>query len=276
MYRGDLNVPAVRCTWRGTLCSENRRYADRGYSTGCSLASAFDAGATPRAQVKRRNCPLRSLRLELGQAGCAGGVVHLAALCSRASHMLLQVEVPAGLIAGDPFTVEAGGQCFEVCVPDGVGAGELIEVDLPIDEQPPEGQTNEPLLVDIAVPDGTGPGSEVNVEAEGQVFTVIIPDGLQPGDIFTVEVPRAETPSTTPARSRRPRAHSRLLSNAEGSDADSPTGGIAVVARRYLEACERAGKVRGSAGVGPYPFYSGGTFDLMQSVEGAPRPATHL
>ena len=198
--------------------------------------------------------------------------------CARVG-MLLQVEVPAGLVAGDPFTVEASGQIFEICVPDGVGAGELIEVDLPVDDEPAAEQTDEPVLVDIAVPDGTGPGSEVNVEAEGQVFTVIIPDGLLPGDIFTVEVPRSETPSTTPAttpaRSRRPRASSRLMSSAEG---DSPTGGIAVAASRYLEACERAGKVRGSAGVGPYPFHTSGKFDLMQSVEGAPRrarPACH-
>ena len=42
------------------------------------------------------------------------------------------VEVPAGLIAGDPFSIEtAWGGVFEITVPNGVGAGEAVEVELP-------------------------------------------------------------------------------------------------------------------------------------------------
>jgi len=147
--------------------------------------------------------------------------------------MLLTVEVPAGLAAGDPFSVEAGGQIFEICVPDGVGSGELIEVDLPIDE-PSEARGAEPLLVDIAVPDGTGPGSEVTIEAEGVTFTVVVPDGLFPGDIFTVEVPQPETPA--------------------GESKTEPGSGP-------------TGKPRGRVSDGPYPYHSGGTFDMQQAVE---------
>lgn len=47
------------------------------------------------------------------------------------------VAVPDGLLPGDPFNVEAAwGGIFEVCVPDGVGGGDTIEVELPM--PPPE------------------------------------------------------------------------------------------------------------------------------------------
>jgi len=122
--------------------------------------------------------------------------------------MLLQVEVPAGLISGDPFNVEAGGLNFEICVPDGVGGGDLIDVDLPIDV--PETPTTEqagaqPLLVPVTltVPDGVFPGMEMAVEWGGVSYNIAVPNGVGPGQEITVELPALDgappaTPGMTP------------------------------------------------------------------------------
>ena len=114
--------------------------------------------------------------------------------------MLLQVQIPPDLRAGDLFNVEAGGLIFEVCVPDGCGECDLIEVDLPIAEAEEPG----PLVVDIAVPEGTSGGCEICVMHEGMQFNVIVPDGLLAGYVFAVEVPQPtghELPSEPPPES---------------------------------------------------------------------------
>lgn len=50
-----------------------------------------------------------------------------------------------------------------------------------------------------------------------------------------------------------------------------PTGGLveapSETASMFLEACVLAGKMKGSTSVGPFPFHTAGTFDLMQEVE---------
>ena len=49
--------------------------------------------------------------------------------------MLLNVEVPPGLMEGDVMTVEFEGQSFEITVPPGCSAGMGIEVDLPVKQR---------------------------------------------------------------------------------------------------------------------------------------------
>jgi len=195
---------------------------------------------------------------------------------------LMCVEVPAGLVSGDPFTVEAAGQCFEICVPAGVGPGELIEVDLPVDEMQALTLTAEqelapPLLVEIAVPDGTGPGCEINVEHDGQVFCVVVPDGLYPGDAFTVEVPAQQAPTEMEAEPTGQQQRDRALTTLP---LELPAAANEI-ASRYLAECDRAGAARGSTSVDVYPFHTDGSFDLMQVVQvyrsdGSWTPATVL
>ena len=198
---------------------------------------------------------------------------------------LMCVEVPAGLYSGDPFTVEAAGQCFEITVPDGVAAGELIEVDLPVDEMQTLTLTAEqdfapPLLVEIAVPDGTGPGFEINVEHDGQVFSVVVPDGLFPGDVFTVEVPAAKPAPTEMEGEPTGQQRDRSLTTPPLLPDEMPAAANEI-ASRYLVECDRAGEARGSTSVGPYPFHTEGSYDLLQLVQvyrsdGSWTPATVL
>jgi len=192
--------------------------------------------------------------------------------------MLLQVEVPAGLISGDPFNVEAGGLNFEICVPDGVGGGDLIDVDLPIDV--PETPTTEqagaqPLLVPVTltVPDGVFPGMEMAVEWDGVSYNIAVPDGVGPGQEITVELPAA------PQLEPEPMDTGGMDVSALSAALPPLPAGISVDAARYLEACDMSGEVRGNTGVGPYPMHTDGDFDLHQDVlvyrsDGSWTPAT--
>eukprot|EP00324_Dicrateria_rotunda_P009550 CAMPEP_0206173198 /NCGR_PEP_ID=MMETSP1474-20131121/48077_1 /ASSEMBLY_ACC=CAM_ASM_001110 /TAXON_ID=97495 /ORGANISM="Imantonia sp., Strain RCC918" /LENGTH=62 /DNA_ID=CAMNT_0053581845 /DNA_START=8 /DNA_END=193 /DNA_ORIENTATION=- len=58
--------------------------------------------------------------------------------------VLMQVEVPEGLQAGDAMSIMVGEQEFTITVPDGVGASQFLEVDLPVDEQPAEKPAEQP------------------------------------------------------------------------------------------------------------------------------------
>ena len=99
--------------------------------------------------------------------------------------MLLTVHVPEGLAPGDSMCVEAGGQTFTIVVPDDVYAGMSLEVDLPVDVEQPQTQQ-----VELVVPDGIGPGDAFSVEAEwGEVFEITCPDGSAAGQTILIELP---------------------------------------------------------------------------------------
>jgi len=109
------------------------------------------------------------------------------------------------VMAGDP------PQEFTLTVPDGLGAGDLMEVDLPVDEPadeaPPEEALTEKLVV--AVPPGLAPGDPFSVEtAWGGVFEITVPDGVFEGDSIEVELPTQASqegpPPSQPARDPSP------------------------------------------------------------------------
>ena len=56
----------------------------------------------------------------------------------------VELVVPDGVIAGQPFTVEFNGTNFEIVCPDGCAAGDAIIVELPCDEPPPPEPPPEP------------------------------------------------------------------------------------------------------------------------------------
>ena len=146
--------------------------------------------------------------------------------------MLLTVTVPEGLGPGDSMLVAApNGQEFELCVPDGCFGGAMIDVELPIEEQPrsrrvtPALPTEEPrsrrvtaealpigepprsrkatpalpamTLVSLTVPDGLCAGMEMNVDWGGLNYTVIVPDGSAAGDEINIELPALEAANPT-------------------------------------------------------------------------------
>lgn len=52
-------------------------------------------------------------------------------------------------------------------------------------------------VIEVAIPDGVGPGEEFLVEFNGTQFNIAVPDGCGPGDAIQVEVPGgAEEPAT--------------------------------------------------------------------------------
>ena len=146
--------------------------------------------------------------------------------------MLLTVTVPEGLGPGDSMLVAApNGQEFELFVPDGCFGGAMIDVELPIEEQPrsrrvtPALPTEEPrsrrvtaealpigeqprsrrvtpalpamTLVSLTVPDGLCAGMEMNVDWGGLNYTVIVPDGSAAGDEINIELPALEAANPT-------------------------------------------------------------------------------
>ncbi|KAL1526263.1 hypothetical protein AB1Y20_014982 [Prymnesium parvum] len=103
--------------------------------------------------------------------------------------VLLQVEVPAGLAAGDEMTLTYEGHEFTVVVPDGVSAGQLLDLDLPVDAPPEPAESSEQLTV--VIPDGLLPGDAFAVLTEwGVEFEVVVPEGCAPGQAIEVTLPR--------------------------------------------------------------------------------------
>ena len=45
-----------------------------------------------------------------------------------------------------------------------------------------------PQVLEVAVPEGVGPGDPVDFDFNGTMLQAIVPDGLEPGDVFSVEV----------------------------------------------------------------------------------------
>ena len=103
--------------------------------------------------------------------------------------------MPDGIGPGDAMNIMVGEQEFTITVPDGVFAGMTLEVDLPVDEEPPPGAgpSEPPQSVEVVIPDGCYPGMEFTVTFEGREFNIAVPDGCNPGDPIIVEVWRRES-----------------------------------------------------------------------------------
>ena len=173
--------------------------------------------------------------------------------------MLLTVTVPEGLGPGDSMLIAApNGQEFELCVPDGCFGGELIDVELPITEQPrsrrvtPALPTEQPrsrrvtaealpigepprsrratpalpamTLVSLTVPDGLYAGMEMNVDWGGLAYTIIVPDGSAAGDEIDIELPALEAanPTAPPPEGEAEALLSLMLAEMSPAAAASP------------------------------------------------------
>ena len=82
-------------------------------------------------------------------------------------------------------------------VPQGVGVGDCFPCEHNAEELCPEGRglddeiTFNPNTVQVVVPVGCFPGSEMNVHVGGQVFVAFVPDGCEPGSEVCVALPSA-------------------------------------------------------------------------------------
>jgi len=112
------------------------------------------------------------------------------------------------------MAVEACGQEFEICVPDGCGGGAAIEVELPVEEAE---QPHQPQQVEVLVPDGVQEGEPFTLETEWGCFEICVPEGCGPGSAVVVAVPeellrwddRRSSVSDCPTGDAPRRAHGR-------------------------------------------------------------------
>ena len=100
---------------------------------------------------------------------------------------MVTVTVPEGIYEGQEFLLEYEGQQLAVICPDGCAGGDDIDLEVPI----ATGGAAAPNLVDVAVPDGCLAGSEFTVTFGDEEFNITVPDGVNPGEMMTVEVPAA-------------------------------------------------------------------------------------
>eukprot|EP00964_Phaeocystis_antarctica_P029287 scaffold16502_cov63-Phaeocystis_antarctica.AAC.2 len=89
------------------------------------------------------------------------------------------------------FTVEWGDTSYNITVPDGVGAGQLLMIELPAlgEETGATHPTGGMQPVEIVVPDGCTPGMEFTVEWGGVSYSIAVPEGVWPGQPLTIELP---------------------------------------------------------------------------------------
>ena len=114
-------------------------------------------------------------------------------------HFSSRVEItcPDGSGPGDVILIEGpDGEDIEVIVPDNVSCGETFEFDLEADTVT---ETNdlgcdspaslELELMTVECPAGSAAGDLLEVTSpRGVIMTVIVPDGVRPGDAFDIEV----------------------------------------------------------------------------------------
>ena len=110
----------------------------------------------------------------------------------------VEVVVPDGLSPGDEFNVEFDGTSFSIVVPAGAAGGQPLALELPASTPQPTGTTS----VEIVVPDGLTPGDEFTVEWGGTSYSIAVPDGVASGQALTIELPElpggAEEPAAAP------------------------------------------------------------------------------
>ena len=98
----------------------------------------------------------------------------------------MEVSVPPGLGPGAELRIEVDGRDYLVTVPDGCSDGSFV-VALPSEE---EAVTIEEERVEVTVPDGVGAGDEVVVQLHHGDFVVEVPEGSGPGQAMWVTVPK--------------------------------------------------------------------------------------
>jgi len=137
---------------------------------------------------------------------------------------MVMVTVPDGVYEGHEFTLEYEGTQLVVCCPDGCGPGSDIELEVPV-------ATGEaaPNLVDVVVPDGCYSGDEFVVEFDGTSFNITVPEGSNPGETITIEVPAAEPSAPTrqpsPPPKQKPKPKIEKMNLQEIPDFKGAAGG---------------------------------------------------
>ena len=110
---------------------------------------------------------------------------HWMALCS--------VVVPDGLVPGDTFSVLFDEKLFSVEVADGLMAGSAMTLELPVnpplDDSVLDSKRSNHSEVDVVVPDGVDAGDYFTVEVAGSAFEVELPEGVAAGDSLRVTLP---------------------------------------------------------------------------------------
>jgi hypothetical protein len=104
--------------------------------------------------------------------------------------VLLNVTLPDGLLPGDSFQIASPHTGKEyVCVVPDKASGSEIAVDIS-DDGPDSGP--EMVLMSVTVPDGLLPGDLFSIEAFGALFEIAVPEGYGGGCLLEVEVPAPE------------------------------------------------------------------------------------
>lgn len=115
------------------------------------------------------------------------------------------VTVPQGIRAGMQFAVDVNGQRMMVTCPAGVQAGMNLRIQTP-EQQPPQQQqqhpstsphsslTQTPLMqmFEVIVPNGVSPGQSFSLLANGQRVLVTCPPGIRPGQAVRFNLPIAD------------------------------------------------------------------------------------
>ena len=104
--------------------------------------------------------------------------------CSlRSELVMMEVDVPAGLCAGDEMCVMVGDQELVVLVPAGCMAGDTIKINVPPSEPAA-------LLVDVVVPPTSRPGEQLEVTIDGTTMTFTVPKDCVPGSPVSIAIPQ--------------------------------------------------------------------------------------
>lgn len=108
----------------------------------------------------------------------------------------IEVCVPEGVIAGDEFLIDYQGQQITATCPKGCMSGDFISLHVDGPEVPPQA-----AAVDVTVPEGCFPGMDFVVAYEHREYVISVPDFAAPGDLVTVDLPieAPESPDTSAA-----------------------------------------------------------------------------
>jgi len=111
-------------------------------------------------------------------------------------------QVPPGFSPGMQFQVQVEGQTITLTVPPGKAPGDTWTFDVPQQQPAAIPELPPPRQFSAQVPPGFVPGQQFQVQVEGQVITLTVPNDKSPGDTFTFDVPASQadlqTPGATP------------------------------------------------------------------------------
>lgn len=104
------------------------------------------------------------------------------------SFQKIECEIPAGLNPGDTFQVQANGVSVYVTVPENSSPNETIRVDVPPELKPlaPPPGTKE---CDVQIPKGLKEGDSFQIQINGAMTTVAVPQGASAGQNVHLFVP---------------------------------------------------------------------------------------